>query len=251
MVSACAGSPRTPRSASACARQQGRDARGQPDLQLVPGRHHDLPQGDGHRRVARSTCARGFDLEGRSPRACSPRGADGYEVPITYRARGREEGKKLTGFDALRVIVDARAPARGALGGRGWPPPGSWSARSRSWCSWLGLGRARPCSKARAPSWRARLPRPPQPRGSRRARDAYRRAREFNADSAPASARPLRQLLGAGATRWTCSEVTRREPENADAWILLAGIARARPALAARATERARELNPLAFRPGG
>jgi hypothetical protein len=27
-----------------------------------------------------------------------------FEVPITYRARGREEGKKLTGMDALRVV---------------------------------------------------------------------------------------------------------------------------------------------------
>jgi hypothetical protein len=26
-------------------------------------------------------------------------------VPITYRARGREEGKKLTGMDALRVMA--------------------------------------------------------------------------------------------------------------------------------------------------
>jgi len=28
-----------------------------------------------------------------------------FEVPITYRARAREEGKKLTGVDALRVIA--------------------------------------------------------------------------------------------------------------------------------------------------
>jgi hypothetical protein len=26
-------------------------------------------------------------------------------VPITYRARGREDGKKLTGTDAVRVVV--------------------------------------------------------------------------------------------------------------------------------------------------
>jgi hypothetical protein len=26
-------------------------------------------------------------------------------VPITYRARGREDGKKLTGRDAVRVVV--------------------------------------------------------------------------------------------------------------------------------------------------
>jgi hypothetical protein len=27
-----------------------------------------------------------------------------YEVPITYRARAREEGKKLTAVDGLRVL---------------------------------------------------------------------------------------------------------------------------------------------------
>jgi len=27
-----------------------------------------------------------------------------YEVPITYRARSREEGKKLTAIDGLRVL---------------------------------------------------------------------------------------------------------------------------------------------------
>ena len=86
------------------------------------------------------------------------------------------------------------------------------------------------------------------------ARDAYRRAREFNADSAP-------EVREAGLANFSgrrrdamdlLREVTRREPENADAWILLAGIAgELDPALAARATERARELNPLAFRPRG
>jgi hypothetical protein len=27
-----------------------------------------------------------------------------YEVPITYKARSREEGKKLTALDGLRVL---------------------------------------------------------------------------------------------------------------------------------------------------
>jgi hypothetical protein len=27
-----------------------------------------------------------------------------HEVPISYRARGREAGKKLTAFDGLRVL---------------------------------------------------------------------------------------------------------------------------------------------------
>ena len=49
--------------------------------------------------------ARGFDLEGEITASVLASGRRIYEVPITYRARGREEGKKLTGFDALRVIV--------------------------------------------------------------------------------------------------------------------------------------------------
>ena len=31
-------------------------------------------------------------------------GARIYEVPISYRARGREEGKKRTSMDGLRVL---------------------------------------------------------------------------------------------------------------------------------------------------
>ena len=69
--------------------------------------------------------ARGFELEGEiTARVLAERPAI-YEVPITYRARGREEGKKLTGMDALRVIAtlvgerlrgdDPAAPVRFAL----------------------------------------------------------------------------------------------------------------------------------------
>jgi glycosyltransferase involved in cell wall biosynthesis len=48
--------------------------------------------------------ARGFELEGEITARVLVSGRRIYEVPITYRARGREEGKKLTGVDALRVI---------------------------------------------------------------------------------------------------------------------------------------------------
>ena len=55
---------------------------------------------------ARSTCAPRVRPRGGDHRAgsCSA-GHRVYEVPIAYRARGREEGKKLTGMDAVRVIA--------------------------------------------------------------------------------------------------------------------------------------------------
>jgi glycosyltransferase involved in cell wall biosynthesis len=49
--------------------------------------------------------ARGFELEGEITAKVLASGRRVYEVPITYRARGREEGKKLTGADGLRVIA--------------------------------------------------------------------------------------------------------------------------------------------------
>jgi dolichol-phosphate hexosyltransferase len=49
--------------------------------------------------------AEGFELEGEITARVLASGRRVYEVPITYRARGREEGKKLTGVDALRVIA--------------------------------------------------------------------------------------------------------------------------------------------------
>jgi dolichol-phosphate hexosyltransferase len=48
--------------------------------------------------------ARGFELEGEITARVLMSGRRIYEVPITYRARGREEGKKLTGVDAVRVV---------------------------------------------------------------------------------------------------------------------------------------------------
>jgi dolichol-phosphate hexosyltransferase len=59
--------------------------------------------------------ARGFELEGEITGRVLASGRRIYEVPITYRARGREEGKKLTGMDALRVV---RALARERLRSR-------------------------------------------------------------------------------------------------------------------------------------
>jgi glycosyltransferase involved in cell wall biosynthesis len=49
--------------------------------------------------------ARGFELEGEVTAGVLLAGHRVFEVPITYRARGREDGKKLTGTDALRVLA--------------------------------------------------------------------------------------------------------------------------------------------------
>jgi glycosyltransferase involved in cell wall biosynthesis len=49
--------------------------------------------------------ARGFELEGEITGRVLMSGRRVYEVPITYRARGREDGKKLTGMDAVRVVA--------------------------------------------------------------------------------------------------------------------------------------------------
>ena len=49
--------------------------------------------------------ASGFELEGEITGRVLASGRRPYEVPITYRARGREDGKKLTGADALRVVA--------------------------------------------------------------------------------------------------------------------------------------------------
>jgi len=48
---------------------------------------------------------RGFDLEGEITAGVLKAGHRVFEVPIAYRARAREEGKKLTGVDALRVVA--------------------------------------------------------------------------------------------------------------------------------------------------
>jgi hypothetical protein len=48
---------------------------------------------------------RGFAIEPEITARLLRRGVRIYEVPVTYRARTREEGKKLTALDGLRVIV--------------------------------------------------------------------------------------------------------------------------------------------------
>lgn len=47
---------------------------------------------------------RGFAIEPEIAARLVQRGVRVYEVPISYRARSREEGKKLTAVDGLRVV---------------------------------------------------------------------------------------------------------------------------------------------------
>jgi hypothetical protein len=47
---------------------------------------------------------RGFAIEAEITARLLKKGIRIYEVPIEYVARGREEGKKLTAFDGLRVV---------------------------------------------------------------------------------------------------------------------------------------------------
>ena len=46
----------------------------------------------------------GFAIESEITAQLMLRGVRVYEVPIVYTARSREEGKKLTAFDGLRVL---------------------------------------------------------------------------------------------------------------------------------------------------
>jgi hypothetical protein len=47
---------------------------------------------------------RGFAIEAEITARLLQKGVRVYEVPITYVARSREEGKKLTSFDGLRTM---------------------------------------------------------------------------------------------------------------------------------------------------
>lgn len=49
--------------------------------------------------------ASGFEIEPEIAARLLQRGVRIYEVPVHYRARSREEGKKLTAADGLRVLV--------------------------------------------------------------------------------------------------------------------------------------------------
>jgi glycosyltransferase involved in cell wall biosynthesis len=48
---------------------------------------------------------RGFAVEAEIMARLSVRGIRVYEVPVEYRARSREDGKKLTALDGLRVVA--------------------------------------------------------------------------------------------------------------------------------------------------
>lgn len=58
----------------------------------------------------------GFAIEAEITARLLRRGIRIFEVPVTYRARGREEGKKLTAMDGMRVL---RTLARCRLDSRG------------------------------------------------------------------------------------------------------------------------------------
>ena len=55
---------------------------------------------------------RGFAIEPEIAARVLRAGERIHEVPISYSARGREAGKKLTAFDGLRVAADARSLSR-------------------------------------------------------------------------------------------------------------------------------------------
>ena len=50
-------------------------------------------------------CERGFAIEAEITARLLRGGIRIFEVPVVYRARSREEGKKLTALDGLRVIA--------------------------------------------------------------------------------------------------------------------------------------------------
>jgi hypothetical protein len=119
---------------------------------------------------------------------------------------------------------------------------------------WLALGLRAARLEAEGAKLAGRSPATVSPERLARARDAYRRAREFNADSGP-------ELREAGLANFSgrprdalelLRDVVRREPDNFDAWLVMASVATGTdPELAARARTRARELNPLQFRRQG
>jgi glycosyltransferase involved in cell wall biosynthesis len=60
--------------------------------------------------------ARGFEIEGEIAARLLAGGHRVFEVPISYQARGRDEGKKLTAADGLKVVATL---VRCRLDGRG------------------------------------------------------------------------------------------------------------------------------------
>ncbi len=95
-------------------------------------RSGDLLQAVAAGALPRARCAqRRFRHGGRDHRQLLRRGIRPYEVPISYRARSREEGKKLTwrdGVEALWILSRERLakPKRRAAAGQagGMPSPG-------------------------------------------------------------------------------------------------------------------------------
>ena len=93
--------------------QQGRHHRRQHDLQLVHLRPGDVLQADAARAVPRRSKIRsaGFGMEAEVTGKLLRRRIRPYEVPISYRARSREEGKKITwkdGVEALWILTRER-----------------------------------------------------------------------------------------------------------------------------------------------
>ena len=85
--------------------QQGRHVRDQRPLQLLDLGRHDLPQGDANRALPLAPLReRGFAIEPEIAARLLLAGERIHEVPISYRARGRDAGKKLTAVDGLRVL---------------------------------------------------------------------------------------------------------------------------------------------------
>ena len=89
------------------AREPGGDLRGERDLQQLGLRHHDRAEGDARPSCsARSSCASAASRSRpRSRRGCCAAGFASTRCRSATRARSREEGKKLTALDGLRVLV--------------------------------------------------------------------------------------------------------------------------------------------------
>ena len=78
---------------------------------------------------------RGFAIEPEIAARVMQSGERIYEVPISYRARSREEGKKLTSLDGLRVLrtlVRCKAAPEATPGAHGAGPRDRASASGPS-----------------------------------------------------------------------------------------------------------------------
>ena len=93
----------------------GHDVRERP-VQLLHQRPGDLLQADARRPVPQAAHPRdGFGMEAEITGKLLRRGIRPYEVPISYKARSREAGKKLTwrdGAEALWILLRERSAPR-------------------------------------------------------------------------------------------------------------------------------------------